>query len=40
MHNSSIRRIDLAEIDFAKVRYQVHPMERIKEQPVETLRIR
>lgn len=40
MHNNSIRRIDLAEIDFTKVRYQVHPMERLKEQPVETLRIK
>lgn len=35
MHNNTIRRIDLAEIDFAKVGYQVHPMDRIKEQPVQ-----
>ena len=40
MHNNTIRRIDLAEIDFKKVRYQVHPMERLKEQPVQTIRIR
>jgi len=35
MHNNTIRRIDLAGIDFAKVGYQVHPMDRIKEQPVQ-----
>lgn len=35
MHNNTIRRIDLAKIDFAKVGYQVHPMDRIKEQPVQ-----
>lgn len=35
MHNNTIRRISLAEIDFAKVGYQVHPMDRIKEQPVQ-----
>lgn len=35
MHNNTIRRISLAEIDFAKAGYQVHPMDRIKEQPVQ-----
>lgn len=35
MHNNTIRRISLAEIDFAKVGYQVHLMDRIKEQPVQ-----
>lgn len=40
MHNNTIRRIDLAEIDFGKVRYQVHPMERLKEQPVQTIQVK
>jgi choloylglycine hydrolase len=37
MHNNTIRRIDLKEIDFDKTAYQVHPMDRLKEQPVENI---
>lgn len=37
MHDNSIRRIDLKEIDFENIAYQVHPMDRLKEQPVENI---
>lgn len=38
--NSTIRCIDLNTIDFGKVSYQVHPLDKVQDQPVETLKIR
>ena len=39
-YNNSIRCIDLAEIDFAKVSCQSHPLDRTQEQPVEKIVVR
>ena len=39
MYNSRIRCIDLADIDFAAVRYQAVPLDNEKQQPIETLKI-
>ena len=36
-YNSTIRCIDLNEIDFEKVKYQSHPFDRNKEQPIEKI---
>ena len=33
--NSTIRCIDLKDIDFAKAKYQVLPLDKVKEQPIE-----
>lgn len=33
-YDNSIRCIDLAEIDFARVKYQSHPLDEVREQPV------
>lgn len=38
--NSTIRCIDLAGINFGKVSYQVHPLDKVQDQPVEMLKIR
>lgn len=39
-YNNTIRTIDLAQINFAKVRYQSHPLDRVQEQPVERITVR
>jgi choloylglycine hydrolase len=39
-YNNTIRCIELAKIDFDKVKYQVHPFDKVKEQPVERIVIR
>lgn len=36
-YNNSIRCIDLNGIDFGKVRYQTHPLDKVREQPVEQI---
>ncbi len=38
--NSNVRCIDLMDIDFRRVRFQVHPLDNEKVQPVEFLKIR
>ena len=37
MYNNSIRCIDLAKIDFEKVAYQVHPLDKVQQQPIEEI---
>ena len=37
MYNSAIRCIDLKTIDFSKVNYQAVPLDKEKQQPVETI---
>ncbi len=39
-YNNTIRSIDLSQIDFGKVRYQVHPLDREPVQPVERITVR
>lgn len=39
-YNNSIRCIDLKEINFGKVKYQSHPLDRKKEQPIEWIVIK
>ncbi|MBR5831450.1 MAG: choloylglycine hydrolase family protein [Bacteroidales bacterium] len=39
-YNNSIRRIALADIDFEKVKYQYHELDKKDSQPVETIKIR
>ena len=39
-YNNTIRCIDLSQIDFARVSYQVHPLDRTQTQPVERIAIR
>lgn len=39
-YNNTIRSIDLSQINFAKVRYQSHPLDRVQEQPVERIAVR
>lgn len=39
-YNNTIRTIDLAQINFAKVRYQSHPLDRVQEQPLERITVR
>ncbi len=39
MYNNSIRCIDLAKIDFATVKYQVQPLDKVKQQPIEEIEI-
>ena len=39
-YNNTIRSIDLSQIDFGKVRYQVHPLDREPVQPVERIAVR
>lgn len=38
--NSNLRCIELMNIDFTKVKYQSHPLDSVKEQPVEVVKIR
>ena len=33
-YDNSIRCIDLAEIDFGRVKYQSHPLDEVRKQPV------
>lgn len=40
MYNSTIRSIDLRSIDFSKVSYRAIPMDTIKQQPVEMIKIK
>ncbi len=37
--NTTIREIDLKEINFGKVKYQNHPLDTTKEQPIEKIKI-
>ena len=37
--NSNIRCIDLKHIDFAKVKYQSHPLDDVQQQPVEMVNV-
>lgn len=37
--NSNIRCIDLLAIDFHKIRYQSHPLDKVQQQPVEYVKI-
>ena len=37
--NSNIRCIDLMNIDFHKVKFQSHPLDKSQEQPVEMIRV-
>lgn len=39
-YNNNIRCIDLQSIDFAKVKYQWHPMDENEQQPIETIIVR
>lgn len=39
-YNSNIRCIDLATIDFSKVKYQSHPLDKSQEQPIEYVKIK
>lgn len=38
-YNNNIRCIDLKSIDFAKVKYQSHPMDKSEKQPIEMIAI-
>ncbi len=38
-YNNSIRCIDLQTIDFQRVEYQSHPLDKVQEQPIEYLKI-
>ncbi|MBQ8674255.1 MAG: choloylglycine hydrolase family protein [Bacteroides sp.] len=38
-YNNTIRLIDLSEIDFLRVAYQAHPLDKVKEQPVEKISV-
>ena len=38
--NSTIRCIDLESIGFAKVRYAVEPLDKVREQPLEMIKVR
>lgn len=40
MYNSTIRSINLRNIDFAKTRYQAVPMDVVRQQPVEAIDIK
>lgn len=39
MYDNTIRCIDLSTIDFANVKYQVHPLDRVKQQPIAAISI-
>lgn len=39
MYNSTIRSIDLRSIDFSKVHYRAVPMDTVKQQPIEKIKI-
>ena len=38
-YNQHIRCISLDDIDFGKVAYQWHPMDAVREEPIEPVRI-
>lgn len=38
--NSNIRCIDLMSIDFAKIKYQSHPLDPVQQQPVEMVKVK
>ena len=38
-YNNTIRCIDLAQIDFTRVRYQAHPLDKEQRQPIKNLLI-
>lgn len=38
--NSTIRCIDLSSVDFAKVKYTVAPLDKVREQPMEMITVR
>ena len=38
-YNNTIRCLDLSQIDFGKVRYQSHPLDRVQQQPVERITV-
>ena len=38
--NSNIRCIDVMNIDFHKVKYQSHPLDKVTQQPVEMVKVR
>ena len=38
--NASVRCIDLASVDFARVRFQTSPLDKVREQPVEMIKVR
>lgn len=38
-YNNTIRCIELADIDFAKVAYQSHPLDKVQQQPAEKIHI-
>lgn len=39
MHNSTIRCFDLKAINFGKVKYQSEPLDKVKEQPIEMVKV-
>lgn len=39
-HNSTIRCIDLSNINFAKVKYQSHPLDELEKQPIEMIKVK
>lgn len=40
MYNSNIRCIDLKTIDFDKTAYQFHPLDNLRQQPIETISVK
>ena len=40
MYNSAVRSIDLASIDFAKVRYRAEPLDKVAMEPITAIKIR
>ena len=38
--NSTIRCIDLTSIDFAKVKYTVSPLDKVRQQSIEMITVR
>lgn len=40
MYNSNIRRINLKDIDFSKVKYQCAPLDKVKEEPILDIKIK
>ena len=40
MFNTTIRCIDLYDIDFERVKYQSHPLDAKREQPIENISVK
>ena len=40
MYNSAIRSIDLNTIDFSSVQYHAKPLDRSKQQPIESIMVK